>query len=322
MFYEFSLQYDDPIIIFSGTTPFNDIVHYKVNQAFPNWIPPNYPRLQHTQPDKNNNDNDNIPTTDFTLQYHKLVHLSHIYFNSMTPTTQQSNNLKYSISNSIVNLLTPLVSRANWTQGDLPPSPNEFFYRSFPKQSTDLDNDYHNRNPGIFWGWFYLARWLPNLIQKVLFPLDNVAYADQNEIHSSNNISTTSPVTTNTSVVSANKTCNARKLHGKQIPTKVECQSCERFKGLKIWNKKGDWYCIYANEVENLDHNSYFNSFNEYINWKAEFDANLLELEKKAFSSKNMEEMSKIEDEINDLKFKNLENLLIIKSNCIVSIKG
>jgi hypothetical protein len=370
MFYEFSIQYDDPIIsMFRKKSPVSDVLYFNVTHAYPNWIPPNYPTIipsdtfknessivknplesnnfltfklwkrnkkniiNNTNIDDNTNFDKNDELIDYmNLQYHRYIHLFHTYLDFYTPNDSQSQSNKYSISSSILKFVSFFVSKGSWTSGDTPPSPNDFFYRSFPKQSPDLDNDYHNQNPSIFWGWFYLSRWLPDLIQKVLFPLDGVVY--NNDISINDNNKNKNNITDN----KINRIIpNARKLSGKHAPTKLECTLCERFKGVKIWNKNGEWFCIYKDKFNDLKNNNnnnnnnnknnsnveFFTSFSDFINWKISYSNKLIELEKMAYCAKDMNEMKLIEEQILDLKsnYKNSKSKWI-KSNCIVSIRG
>lgn len=374
MFYEFSIQYDDPVItMFRETSPVSDMLYFNVTHAYPNWIPPHYPRLltenkppepgekatmdsssstnsfltfskfKHSLSARNDTERTDELSSYMALQYHRYIHLFHSYFDTYEP--RDTTNLpQHSVTALAVKLLAPFVPQGNWTNGGTPPAPNEFFYRAFPKVSPDFDNDYHNRNPGVFWGWFYLSRWLPDLIQRVLFPLDQMVYNSN-----VNGIGTDAKagVEKNASYSSTSiqeevlkNTPNARKLTGKQTPTKVECALCERFDGVKIWNKNGEWFCIYKEKFEELEgknrsaseredcqgngeskDTAYFHSFNEFIRWRTSYSNKLLDLEKKAYCAGDMAEMENLEKEIRDVKSA-ASSSDHIKSNYIVSVKG
>ena len=312
MFYEFSIQYDDPIVLhLAKLSPISDALYFNVTHAYPNWIPSNYPLID----DKSRNE---ILSSEFlNLNYHRYIHLFHTFL----PNDINIKSPHESFSSSIVRILSPLVPQGNWTNGGSPPQPSEFFYRSFPKQSPDFDNDYHSQNPGVFWGWFQLSRWLPNLIQKILFPLDDVVYNKD----SSDDDNSNSGFTVNSTSLPP----RARKLSGIEIPTKLECSLCEKFKGITIWDRNGNWFCIYDNKISEIgdidDEDSYglkyFKSFNSYIEWKRGFNKKLMKLERLAYLANNMNEMKNIEDQIIELNsIKNNERT--VKSKFIVSVKG
>lgn len=345
MFYEFSIQYDDPAIFtLLSNIPVSDVVYFKVTHAYPNWIPSHWPTKlvgSNINDSKDNiekissfvlfplyNDSANDRNIDgrIKLEYHRYIHLFNTYLDSYLPPYLHSSP-QNSISSLIVRIVSPLVPQGNWTTGANPPAPNEFFYRHFPKKSPDFDNDYHVNNPGIFWGWFHLTRWLPNLIQKVLFPLDGVVYHD-NTYDSKKSINKEDIVDNNIALKTlVNSIPNARKLTGKQIPTLFECDLCHQFKGSQIWNKNGEWFCIYNDKFkeltdENLSNNKrFFESFNEFIEWKKLVSNKLLELEKKAYRAKNMDEMVDIENQIQEINLQSKESDWI-ESKYIVSVKG
>lgn len=222
-----------------------------------------------------------------TLPDLKLIYLRHLHLYHTLTNSEASASLSKSYTASIISLLSPLVPKGNWTTGDTPPQPSEFFYRAFPKVSPDMDNDYHVNNPGVFWGWFHLSRWLPNLIQRILFPFDNVV----NKI--------------------------PRKLTGQNTPTRKECELCEKFKGVMVWNRKGDWYCIYDDvEVDDV-----FPSFNDFMRWKQSNLSRLQELEKLAYNAKDMNELKKIEIQIDEIETR-MKTIRRIKPSYIVSING
>lgn len=293
MFYEFSIQYDDPIVTHLART-----FPLSVSYAYPNYF--NFQSPMDT--DKL------LPSYEFlNLNYHRYIHLFHTFLpNDSIQSPHES------FSSSIVRLLSPLVPQGNWTNGGSPPQPTDFFYRSFPKQSPDFDNDYHSQNPSVFWGWFQLSRWLPNLIQRVLFPLDDVIYNKEED----------SGFTVESNALPP----RARKLSGNQTPTKLECSLCEQFKGHTIWDRNGVWYCIYDDKINDIPDEDqygrkYFKSFNSYRQWKHEFDENITNLEKMAYQAENMNEMHEIENEINQLNSLKTKSHWI-RSKYIVSVKG
>lgn len=362
MFYELSIQYDDPIFssLVTSSGPASELIRSTVTKAFPNWIPASYPSFAlskmvkegfpDTHSEQQNDQNQKLvqqhqdediafvlPTqalpfpngelSEFmNLTYHRYLHLFYIYLDEYVPSDVLAKSHSSFVS-SVVKILSPLAPQGNWTNGGTPPQPNEFFYRSFPKQATNFDNDYHVSNPGVFWGWFYLSRWLPDLIQNVLFPLDNVVYSD----NTGEKIK--SECTDN---ISATTSTNARKLMGNQTPTKLECLLCEKFNGMKVWNRNGEWFCIYKDKIQDLESQTenreklsnksqydsiFFKTFNEMIEWKINYTNQIKELERKAFSAKNMTEMREIEKQIQSLRERK-QSSTWFKSNYIVSVKG
>lgn len=217
----------------------------------------------------------------------RLMYLRHLHLYHTLTKSPESSSLSKTYTSSVISILSPLVPQGNWTTGDTPPQPSEFFYRSFPKVSPDMDNDYHVNNPGVFWGWFHLSRWLPNLIQKVLFPLDNIV----------------------------NKT--PRKLTGHNTPTRQECDLCDKFKGLMVWNRKGDWYCIY----DDVEVDEVFPTLNDFMRWKQSNSNRLAELERLAYKASDMIELKKIEKKIDEIE-NSMKQIRRIKSSYIVSIRG
>lgn len=360
MFYEFSIQYDDQPIMLLEQTPLSDILYFRVNHAYPNWIPPHYPKfLNEISSTSNSNITSNSMLSIFpflnefsandksnlTLEYHRYIHLIRTYMNSYLPS-DISISPQDSLTSLTMKIVSPLVPQGKWTTGSSPPQPNEFFYRHFPKQSPDFDNDYHTRNPGVFWGWFYLARWLPDLIQKVLFPLDNIVYNSKldDELNNSNKkINTIGDDSLNEK--KEKFTPRARKLMGKHNPTLLECQLCNNFNGFMIWNRNDEWFCIYKDNLSDLVNNNinpndiksiddlnkyiksdndgkrYFTSFNNFVDWQSNHSKKIIELEKNAYNAKNMNEMLLIENEINELKVLNKRDDHITAKN-IVSVKG
>lgn len=363
MFYEFSIQYDDQPVMLLEQTPLSDILYFRVNHAYPNWIPPHYPKmLDEMNPDSKSNISSTLNSnsmfltfpffsdfsndkSNFTFQYHRYIHLIRTYMNSYLPS-DISISPQDSLTSLIMKIVSPLVPQGKWTTGSSPPQPNEFFYRHFPKQSPDFDNDYHTRNPGVFWGWFYLARWLPNLIQNVLFPLDNIVYNSKldDELNNSNKKTTT--IGDDSLDEKKEKFIpKARKLMGKHTPTLLECQLCNNFNGFMVWNRNDEWFCVYKNKLVDLiddhvssndiksiddlnkyiksDHDGkrYFTSFNNFVDWQSNHSKKIIELEKNAYNAENMNEMLSIENEINELKIlnKRKDN---ITAKSIVSVKG
>ncbi|AWU76954.1 hypothetical protein CAS74_000880 [Pichia kudriavzevii] len=322
MFYELSIQYDDPALTtLIEDTPISNISAFAMTHAYPNWYPSHMPRLfsrEETQEEREDNVSlmetflklQGFQTSDqiydfVKLQSHRCIHLFYTYLDSYAPSDSLTSPNQM-FSTYMVRILSPLVPQGNWTTGGDPPAPSEFFYRSFPKVSPDFDNDYHVNNPGVFWGWFNLSRWLPNLIQRVLFPLDGYAYHNNEETKDQND----------------RRIPNARKLYGKNTPTKLECQLCQHFKGITLYNKNGDWYCVYQEKLDSLTRDNFFSSFSDYINWKTDYSEKLVELQNKAFKARDMREMEQIEKDIYELR-RNLDKRTnTIKSNYIVSVRG
>lgn len=345
MFYEFSIQYDDPVVsqLLENST-IRDVLYFNVTHAYPNWIPPTWPKFvpPNTKTKKIENGNDyelfkspfflNKNFQNFNFEYRRYTHLCHVYLDYYMPSNT-INSPADSFVSSVIRILSPFVPQGNFTVGENPPNPSEFFYRHFPKQSPDLDNDYHVRNPGVFWGWFYLSRWLPDLIQKLIFPLDGVIYDDKidnqyNKIVHTNEENNSNKNNNNklsqTNEIALNSSKFGRKLHGKSIPTKLECQLCNAFKGSILWTNNNEWFCIYNDKLKEIQENNKFltfNSFSDLINWKTKYTEELISLEKRAYCAKNLQEMKDLEDQIYDLKSIAKQSNWI-KNNFIVSIKG
>lgn len=380
MFYELSIQYDDPVLasLINSSSPASELMRCKVTHAYPIWIPSSYPRftsqprgvvdeiesnsqshsllgsllnissflwtgtLENTDSAVNpaNDSRSSTPLipmellpkpsaelSDFMiLNYHRYLHLFYTYLDEYVPADVLAESHS-SFVTSVVKILSPLAPQGNWTNGGTPPQPNEFFYRSFPKQGTNLDNDYHISNPGVFWGWFYLSRWLPDLIQSVLFPLDSVVYGDSTKQLDQQQI-------TANDGMNKQRTPNARKLMGNQTPTKLECTLCEKFKGMMVWNRSGQWSCIYQDKYDELEsqmqeklHLSgsndhvFFKTFNELIEWKIRYTNQIRDLEKKAFVAKDMAEMREIETQLQILR-ESKQSSAWFKSNYTVSVRG
>lgn len=388
MFYEFSIQYDDPVMLVLDKTPLSDILYFRVNHAYPNWIPPHYLRMVSEDSSRNIPDGKRIPSKttsaptvvvpnsllafpffgkataldgetdskgatssndDLTLKYHRFVHLAHSFLSSYLPSDVITSP-QDSVTASAIKILSPLVPQGNWTTGANPPAPNEFFYRHFPKVSPDFDNDYHTRNPGVFWGWFYLTRWLPDLIQKVLFPLSDVVY--DSRINEQMAAKGAAGIDESLKEKASQYIPKARKLTGRQTPTPLECQLCSQFQGIMLWNRQHEWFCVYKNKFHELlssedsskvaeltdadindekfrrdhvpkdkDGRRYFTSFNDFIEWNTAYTKRLIDLEKSAHGAKNMDEMTAIEAQIYELKNLRKRHDKITSDN-IVSVKG
>lgn len=393
MFYEFSIQYDDPVILVLDKTPLSDILYFKVNHAYPNWIPPHYLRMVddsksacNSNTESNSLDSDcdsdkrrkptkletslpaqqtpesfftfpffgsrgpdhdggKDPAANLSLEFRRYVHLAHTFLDSYLPS-DVINSPQDSVAASAIRVLSPLVPQGNWTTGANPPAPNEFFYRHFPKVSPDFDNDYHTRNPGVFWGWFYLTRWLPELIQKVMFPLNDVVYDSKIEQMAKGDAN--AEASDSLHEKASQYIPKARKLTGRQTPTLLECQLCSKFQGFMLWNRQHDWFCVYKDKLPSLigndatkitkaqlddenfrrnhvpqdnDGKRYFTSFNDFIEWNTEYTEKLIELERKAYGAKDMDEMTAVEAEIYELKTLRKRRDKITADH-IVSVKG
>lgn len=382
MFYEFSIQYDDPVILVPDKAPLSDILYFKVNHAYPNWIPPHYLRMLDDGSDAGNNsindshkkgrpaetsspvqqaagsfftfsffgsrgpnhDGGKDPVSNLSLEFRRYMHLAHTFLDSYLPS-DAINSPQDSVTASAIRVLSPLVPQGNWTTGANPPAPNEFFYRHFPKVSSNFDNDYHTRNPGVFWGWFYLTRWLPDLIQKVMFPLNDVVYESR---LSEQMAQAAAKADESLHDKASNYIPKARKLTGRQTPTLLECQLCNQFQGFMLWNRQHDWFCVYKDKLPGLigsdatqitkaeihdedfkrnhtlednEGKRYFTSFNEFIEWNTEYTKKLIDLERKAYGAKDMDEMAAVEAQIYELKTLRKRRDKITAEN-LVSVKG
>ncbi|KAH3663361.1 hypothetical protein OGAPHI_005351 [Ogataea philodendri] len=137
------------------------------------------------------------------------------------------------------------------------PEKNNFFYHHFPKVATNHDNEHHVSNFGIFMGHFYLGRWLPDTIQKLLFPLEPVE----------------------------------RKLTAKTMPTIAECRLCERLKGHSVWTRTGEWFCV--DDTAKLSRSdelgqAFFPTYNDFCKWRKTYGQRLEQMEKRAYDTQNV----------------------------------
>ena len=381
MFYEFSIQYDDPVMLVPDKAPLSDILYFKVNHAYPNWIPPHYLRMLDDGNGAGNssiNDSDKKrrpaetsspvqqaagsfftfsffgsrspdhdgedPASNLSLEFRRYMHLAHTFLDSYLPS-DAINSPQDSVTASAIRVLSPLVPQGNWTSGANPPAPNEFFYRHFPKVSSNFDNDYHTRNPGVFWGWFYLTRWLPDLIQKVMFPLNDVVYESR---LGEQMAKASAKADESLHDGASNYIPKARKLTGRQTPTLLECQLCSQFQGFMLWNRQHDWFCVYKDKLPSLigsdatqitkaeiddedfrrnhapednEGKRYFTSFNDFIEWNTDNTKKLIDLERKAYGAKDMNEMAAVEAQIYELKALRRKRDKITAEN-LVSVKG
>lgn len=122
---------------------------------------------------------------------------------------------------------------------DSPPAASQFFHHTYPKVSPDFDNQHHT-TPTIFFNHFYLGRWLPAQIQKIMFPWEDLSH---------------------------------RKLTCSNIPTTLECHTCLKKKGHQQWNSQGEWFCLKARR------NDLFDSYEDYLNWKRDKLTQILDIE-------------------------------------------
>ncbi|GMG07092.1 hypothetical protein B5S33_g3073 [[Candida] boidinii] len=208
--------------------------------------------------------------------------------------------------------------------GEVPEKANTF-YQHFPKVATNFETEHHFEN-FININHFYLGRWLPRQIKNLLFPLEDYVY-DQNMSE------------------------HARKLTAKSVPTVNECRLCERFKGISVFKRNGEWNCVRSEAVEgnqNQNHNNnlstttptiptdsngklnlsdedelglkFFQSYEEYRKWKMEFNMKIGTLKKIAFSSKDEKEFHSINEKIEN--YQNLRKNQNLPCSFIMTVKG
>ncbi|GMG28022.1 unnamed protein product [Ambrosiozyma monospora] len=142
---------------------------------------------------------------------------------------------------------------------------------------------------------FYLGRWLPDIIQRVLFPLENTE-AMQN-----------------------------KKLTAKQMPTINECRLCQRFQGTLVWNRNGEWFCIYAdadvdiNEEDKLG-KKYFAKFEDFRKWKKKYTEDYYKLEDRTLTIDDEEEFKQVENQLREMR--HLKNGYKMDSANVITING
>ncbi|GME78950.1 unnamed protein product [[Candida] boidinii] len=144
---------------------------------------------------------------------------------------------------------------------------------------------------------------------------------------------------------------HARKLTAKSVPTVNECRLCERFKGISVFKRNGEWNCVRSEAVEgnqNQNHNNnlstttptiptdsngklnlsdedelglkFFQSYEEYRKWKMEFNMKIGTLKKIAFSSKDEKEFHSINEKIEN--YQNLRKNQNLPCSFIMTVKG
>ncbi|KAG7694622.1 hypothetical protein KL933_003558 [Ogataea haglerorum] len=142
------------------------------------------------------------------------------------------------------------------------PDKNSFFYHHFPKVATNHDNEHHVSNFGIFLSHFYLGRWLPDTIQKLLFPIEPVE----------------------------------QKLSAKNMPTIAECRLCESLQGLSVWTRTGEWFCVdRSTQLHSSDElgERFFSTYGEYCRWRKTYSQRLRELEQQAYELDDFDALEK-----------------------------
>lgn len=145
---------------------------------------------------------------------------------------------------------------------DQPPSANQFFHTAYPKVSPDFDNQHHV-SQGIYMNHFYLGRWLPAQVQRLLFPLE-----DQ---------------------------MGNRRLTATKMPTTLECHACLVQGGFQQWARNGDWFCLYKAR------DGLFDTYGEYLTWKRNHD-NLVSILETRMLVATENEAANIEAEIDALR--------------------
>lgn len=150
---------------------------------------------------------------------------------------------------------------ATFNRLDQPPQANQFFHNAYPKVSPDFDNQHHV-SQGIYMNHFFLGRWLPSQIQKLLFPLES-QFSD-----------------------------SGRKLTGEKIPTTLECHTCLKLHGVQQWAKSGEWVCLFKGRDD------LFDSYSEYLNWRRDHDRLVKNLEAQVMLCDDEKEASRLETEI------------------------
>lgn len=198
--------------------------------------------------------------------------------------------------------------------GEVPEKANTF-YQHFPKVATNFETEHHFAY-FININHFYLGRWLPKQIKNLLFPLEDYIY-DQNMSE------------------------HARKLTAKSVPTVNECRLCERFKGISIFKRNGEWNCIRSESIkDSKNHNNtndsssdkldlsdedelglkFFKSYEEYRKWKIEFHMKINTLKKIAFTSKDEKEFNLVNEKIEN--YQNLRKTQNLPHSFIMTVKG
>lgn len=153
---------------------------------------------------------------------------------------------------------------ATFNRLDQPPSSNQFFHTAYPKVSPDFDNQHHV-SQGIYMNHFFLGRWLPSQIQRMLFPWET-------------------------------QLPQGRRLTTEKMPTSLECHTCLKSHGVQQWAKSGDWFCLFKSRDD------LFNSYGEYLHWKRDHDKHVRCLEDELMVCIDEEEASRLETEISILQ--------------------
>ncbi|ODV86136.1 hypothetical protein CANARDRAFT_27402 [[Candida] arabinofermentans NRRL YB-2248] len=195
------------------------------------------------------------------------------------------------------------------------PERSQFFYTHFPKVPTNYESDHHVSNYGSFLNHFYLGRWLPDTLNKLIFPFFEIQGTTD------------------------------RKLSCKGMPTLNECRLCDKWKGVGVWNRNGEWVCVYQDAMNGKESQlkkgdikkftkqfafsesdelgpKYFLKFSDYNAWKRSVNLKIEQLEAKAINCCIFEDLKDVEDSLKRIEDLKRVQSGKIDSEFVVSVQG
>ncbi|GMM28897.1 hypothetical protein DAMA08_016130 [Martiniozyma asiatica (nom. inval.)] len=250
-----------------------------------------------------------------------------------------------------------------------PTSNSDLFSHSYPKKSPDFENDRHVGIAGMGSNHYYIGRWLPNVLRRLFYPSEwnkKTAIEDWaqdakseyigyllkrvNEIERENGkVETTiediklklklklanfDEIQSMESIINNSK-LNGRKLRASQMPTNLECEICNHYNGVQLWDTNGEWWCIYQKAFEQLNLNCdkieangiikvndgiLFNSFTLYKKWDVNLRKKIKLLERRGWESTDLCEFEKLNKELDHLK--NESKIVNINTNLVIGLNG